>query len=235
MNADFTKLNVFFDTAAGGVNQLDGTALPRGVDSFFDGSGGPDEEGALQQMDGLRFDAGFDADHFLLLLHGTENGVLDPPTAFWAMSAHYADLKSGAGGEASGLGMQLAPQGLPHVLRLADSPELSGNPIIPIPALDGPTEELISAESLPNLGRGQLIDMEYVLSDGGASDNSGAGAIAPELPFALDVDLVGDPGNSDSHRAFSNVIDLEMAIDNSNVGLLVLLALSLFGFVPRRR
>ena len=220
LSTDFTKLNFFFDSEPGqGVNVLDGDDLPFGIDPFC--CGGLEAEGALQRMNGLAFDTGFDADHFLLVTAGTETGKLNPPINFWALSAHYADLTEGAAGRTSGLGFQLAPNGVPRTLR-ENAPlgtdNLSDNPFVPNPVFDGPTTDYVSTDPLPGLDQGGLIDMEYVFANGGVADgdNTGAGAIAPELPFALDVDP-NDSDNSFSHRRFSNIVDLRTAFDNSNV------------------
>jgi hypothetical protein len=46
--------------------------------------------------------------------------------------------------------------------------------------------------------------------------DTGAGCIAGELEFALNVDP-SEPNNDSSHRNFSNTIGLELAFDNSNI------------------
>lgn len=105
---EFQKLEVYIDSVAGGVNTLSGANLPTGVDPFSGGGG------ALQRQNGLTFDAGFNADYYLTFTHGGENlnGL-----GFWALTAHYADLTQTTAGEVVAAGMQLAPQGMPRVLR----------------------------------------------------------------------------------------------------------------------
>ncbi len=123
---NFNKLMFIIDSDnATGVSELDGTALPGGLDSFCCGGLAPPQggnatnEGALQRMSGLTFDTGFTADYALIVTHGNEtvNPGLSDELSFYAASAHFADLTQGTSGAAGGLGMQLAPRGLPNVLR----------------------------------------------------------------------------------------------------------------------
>ncbi|MFI4861125.1 MAG: PEP-CTERM sorting domain-containing protein [Phycisphaerales bacterium JB063] len=215
---NFNKLDVFIDTGAGGVNSIVGSALPGLVDPFSAGGFAPpngqntDGIGALQQMDGLTFDTGFNANHYLTFSNGTEDtGPGSPPTQFWAFTAHYADLSNGTAGVSSALGMQLAPQGMPNVLREAGG-SLTDTPHVPGTTMLGP--------ALPGLGQGELIDRDYVFANGGATDDSGDNLIAPELEFALNVDPneTGIPGleNLSDHRAMDNILGMLMAIDASN-------------------
>jgi hypothetical protein len=123
LETNFNKMEVFIDSeAAAGVNSIDGSSLPGGVDPFCCGGfpppngGNTNNTGALQRMNTIVFDAGFTADHYLTFTHGFEN-ALDPGLNFYAASAHYANLTDGAAGEAGALGIQLAQRGLPNVLR----------------------------------------------------------------------------------------------------------------------
>ena len=76
LEANFNKLEVFVDSKAGGVNTINGAALPTGVDAYC--CGGPGStDGALQRMNGLQFDAGFNADYYLSFTNGQEN--VTPP------------------------------------------------------------------------------------------------------------------------------------------------------------
>ena len=113
LEKNFNKLEVFIDSTAGGVNEVIGTALPAAVDAFCCGGFGT-TDGALQRQDGLIFDAGFNADKFLTFSHGGESVG---GRGFWAISAHYADLTAGTAGQVIRAGYQLAPLGLPQVLR----------------------------------------------------------------------------------------------------------------------
>jgi hypothetical protein len=101
--------------------------LPGGVDPFsvdqpnggFAPPDGPNTEnnGALQRMNGLTFDAGFNADYYLTVTHGFEGNIGGSGIQAYAATAHYAELGNGAAGASHALGMQLAPKGLPNVLR----------------------------------------------------------------------------------------------------------------------
>jgi len=113
LETNFNKLDVYIDSDPNaGVNQLVGANLPAGVDSFCCGS-----DAALQNSNGLTFDAGFTADYFLTFTHGFEN--LGGPNArtFYAATAHYADLTDTTNGAVHSLGMQLAHRGQQNVLR----------------------------------------------------------------------------------------------------------------------
>lgn len=121
LETNFNKIDVFIDSQAGGVNVINGSALPAGVDQFCCGGNGtnPNSTGALQQLNTLTFDAGFTADHYLTFTHGFEKlreGLPDE-LQFYAASSHYADLTNGVNGRHGALGMQLAQRGLPNVLR----------------------------------------------------------------------------------------------------------------------
>lgn len=130
LETNFNRLEVFIDSEAGGVNVINGAALPRGVDSFCCGGSPPPDGGnvsnvgALQVMHGLTFDSGFNADHYITISHGFVNALDDDgpgtditPLGFYAAAAHYADLTDGVAGRVGALGMQLAQRGLPNVLR----------------------------------------------------------------------------------------------------------------------
>jgi len=121
LQRNFNKMEVFLDVdgAAGGVNEIVGSALPIGVDAFCCGGFGT-TGGALQQagVDGLIFESGFNADYYLTFSNGSEEiGGAN----FWAINAHYADLTQGTAGRVVSAGIQLAPRGLPNVLRAPNS------------------------------------------------------------------------------------------------------------------
>lgn len=117
LETNFNKLDVFLDVDSNtGLNTIDGPNLPTGVDSFCCGDG---TDNALQNLNGLTFDAGFTADHYLTFANGFE--TVRPGTnealTFYAFTSHYADLTQGSSGRFGALGMQLAHNGLPQVLR----------------------------------------------------------------------------------------------------------------------
>jgi hypothetical protein len=283
LEENFNKLDVFIDSAGGGVNQLMGAQLPGGLDGFCGDCGGfpppngnnTNNVGALQQMNGLKFDAGFNPDHMLIFTHGGErvNENLPNDVQFWAMSAHYADLTQGTAGAVGSLGMQLAPRGEPRVLRgpgdynengivdaadytlwrntlgtsVANGTGADGNANGTIDQGDydnwkanfgrdtdisgdaykptgnpGNTEALLGP-ALPGLAQGELIDRNYATGAGGCDAATAAGCIAKELEFALPVDPaesgMADPAmnNASRRRDFNNFVDLQMALNNSNV------------------
>jgi hypothetical protein len=67
--------------------------------------------------------------------------------------------------------------------------------------------------ALQNLGQGELIDQNYALDPNGGEGTGtlNEGLIAKELEFALP-----DDGNNRNRRGMDNVIELLMALDNSN-------------------
>jgi hypothetical protein len=141
LETNFNKLDVFFDSTSGGVNTINSATLdgsqnvhnngvqPGGVDPFSVGANaglqppfGPNSEnnGALQRMNGLTFDTGFNADYYLTITHGFEGNIDGAGTTLYAATAHYAKLSDpdhGVVGAGQALGMQLAQKGLPNVLR----------------------------------------------------------------------------------------------------------------------
>ena len=282
----FNKLEIFVDSVAGGVNKIDGDIftpgnnnVPFGMDPFccggFPADGGNDDnEGALQRMDGLTFDASFEADYVMAFMHGGES-VGDPNNSlgFWAMSAHYADLTQGTAGDVVAAGIQLAPTGLPNVLRgplggdfnedgdvtgddfltwqrnnglfdpnnpaskadgdgngdglvnaadlaiwesdYGNDPTLSDFSYVPNNG-SGPSTEVLIGPALPGLSHGELVDRSYALGAGGCTDDSGAGCVAAELEFVLNVDPNQGAGNPRNHRSFENTVGLQLAFNNSN-------------------
>jgi hypothetical protein len=123
LEKNFNKLEVFIDSVSGGVNEVIGSQLPAAVDAFCCGGLGT-TDGALQRQDGLIFDANFNADRFLTFSHGGENVG---GRGFWAISAHYADLTQGTSGSVVRAGMQLAPLGMPNVLRGPLGPDFNSD------------------------------------------------------------------------------------------------------------
>jgi hypothetical protein len=116
--------------------------------------------------------------------------------------------------------MQLAPRGAPRVLRPAGADALGDYAHVP-QGNPGNTDSLLSSYTLDGLGQGELIDRDYALGPGGCVDDTAAGCLAREFEFALDLDPaeinVGALNNTSNHRNYDNIVDLRMAIDNSNV------------------
>ena len=74
--------------------------------------------------------------------------------------------------------------------------------------------DVLIGPALPGLSQGQLIDKTYAFGPGGATDNAGTGAITRELEFVLPP--IAGTTNAASHRNMMNIVDLQLAIDNSN-------------------
>lgn len=123
LETNFNKLEVYIDSVSGGVNEIIGSSLPAAVDAFCCGGFGT-TDGALQRQDGLIFDADFNADRYLTFSNGGENVG---GRGFWAISAHYADLTQGTAGEVVRAGYQMAPLGMPNVLRGPLGPDFDSN------------------------------------------------------------------------------------------------------------
>jgi hypothetical protein len=126
LETNFNKLDIFVDSKAGGVNTINGAQQPGGMDPFCCGGfappngGNTNNVGALQHMNGLTFDTGFNADYALSITHGFEGNIGGSGVTAYAASAHFATLSSTgnpADGSVQALGMQLAQRGLPNVLR----------------------------------------------------------------------------------------------------------------------
>jgi hypothetical protein len=271
LETNFNKFDVFIDSEAGGSNVIDGGALPAGVDQFCCGGNGtdPNNTGALQRLNGLTFDAGFAADHYLTFTHGFEklrDGLPDQ-LQFYAATAHYADLTAGVSGRSAALGMQLAQRGLPNVLRgtTADfdtdgnvdggefltwqrnfgatgatraQGDADGNGVVDAADLatfqakfgfdvanatfgadyfapqnaNADNSDALVGPMLPGLTQGDLIDKVYAQGAGTVNGN----LITRELEFSLPIDG-SDPTNTFKRRNMENIVDLQLAIDNSNV------------------
>lgn len=96
LKRDFEKLDIFFDSTAGGHNILDGSTVPDQVDGYC--CGNTPGAGALQSINGMTFDSGFDADYYMTFTHGNEGvGAGGNERSFWALTAHYAELNEEIG------------------------------------------------------------------------------------------------------------------------------------------
>jgi hypothetical protein len=207
LETNFNKLEVFIDSEAGGVNAIDGLALPGGVDPFCCGGFQPpdgnntDNTGALQRMNSLVFDAGFTADHYVTITHGFEN-ALDPGLNFYAASAHYAELGNGTAGQAGALGIQLAHQGRPNVLR-------GTNADFAFVGQDGKVtgdEFLIWQQNFGTTGAASRLQGD--ITGEGAVDNndyniwaSKFGFNVAQATFGADYYAPQDPGDGDNSEA----------------------------------
>jgi hypothetical protein len=96
LESNFSRLEVFIDSVAGGVNTINGAALPTGVDAFCCGGLGT-TDGALQRMNGLTFDSGFGADYYVTVSNGTVTTGGSGATG-WLAAVDYAVLNQGTAG-----------------------------------------------------------------------------------------------------------------------------------------
>lgn len=106
LESNFNKLEIFIDAMPGGMNQLVSSNLPAEVDPYCCPGSSP-ATGALQQLNGLRFDAGFEADRYVTFSNGNHQfGDPTNPVDIYTLSAFYADLTAGSGGQKSEIGFQ---------------------------------------------------------------------------------------------------------------------------------
>lgn len=125
LESNYNKLSVFFDSEAGGMNRVDGADSPAGVDPFCCPNAGPGD-GALQGLDGLRFDAGFAADHFVGFSNGPET-IVATNTSTYSFSAYYGDLTEGPAGRKTDIGFQRNPFGEEPVLEQGEPIDTANN------------------------------------------------------------------------------------------------------------
>jgi len=98
LESNFNKLEIFFDTTAGGQNRLRGD----NIDVDFNGLNRMGDDGA---GNGLRFDAGFEADHFITVTGGDTGG------GNFQLFSNYASLPTAGGGTGGFLGGSVAGTG----------------------------------------------------------------------------------------------------------------------------
>ncbi|TWT47226.1 hypothetical protein [Botrimarina hoheduenensis] len=125
LESNYNKLSVFIDSEAGGMNQVEGAAAPAGVDPFCCPSA-PAGAGALQGLNGLRFDTGFAADHFVGFSNGPET-ILATNTSTYSFSAYYGDLTAGPTGRKSAVGFQRNAGGVEPGLAPGEPIDMANN------------------------------------------------------------------------------------------------------------
>ncbi len=125
LESNYNKLSVFFDSEAGGMNQIDGSNSPASVDPFCCPSAGPGD-GALQGLDGLTFDSGFTADHFIGFSNGPES-IIATNTSTYSFSAYYGDLTAGPGGRKTDIGFQRNAFGVEAGLEQGEPIDMANN------------------------------------------------------------------------------------------------------------
>ncbi len=213
LESNFNKLNVFLDSVPGGVNQIVGSNLPTQVDPFCcSGSG------ALQRFNGLRFDAGFDADHFLTFSNG--NHVFGSGINIWTLSAYYADLTQGTGGNKSEIGFQRFASGIEPGLGVGEPiDQLNNGCSSPADRNCSPPEhefaEPIDVVNDPNNTRNHRnflndIDLRMAINNSNtAGVNGGSGpatgnpqSVQTGIEFSIPLAVLGNPTSEIKLTAF---------------------------------
>ena len=219
LQSNFNKLDVFIDSAPGGVNQLIASSLPAGVDPYCCGAVG--SPAGLQRMNGLRFDAGFEADHYLTFSNGT-HAFGSPQISRWTLSAYYADLANGATGDKSEVGFQYRASGVEPGLAQGDPIDQANNgctgPVDtncippehefaePIDTVNDPSNTRGHRDFLNDIGLGMAINNS---NTAGVNAGTGAETGNPEvvmtgIEFSLPLSLLGHPLDDIKITAFIN-------------------------------
>jgi hypothetical protein len=213
LESNFNKLSFFIDSVPGGVNQIVGGALPAQVDPYCcSGSG------ALQQFNGLRFDAGFGADRFLTFSNG--NHTFGSGINIWTLSAYYADLTQGAAGMKSEIGFQRFASGVEPGFPLGEPIDQMNN------GCSGPEDrncmpmehefaEPIDTVNDPTNSRGHrdflnAVDLLMAINNSNtAGVNSGSGAatgspgsVLTGVEFSIPLAVLGNPTGDVKITAF---------------------------------
>jgi hypothetical protein len=202
---NFNKLNVFIDSVPGGVNQIAGANLPAQVDPYCCAG-----SGALQRFSGFRFDAGFEADHFLTFSNGNHT-FGSPPITRWTLSAYYADLTQGAAGNKSEIGFQRNASGVEPGLALGEPiDQLNNNCMGPADTNCMPPEhefaepiDLVNDPTNTRNHRNFLNDVGLLMAINNSNTqgvNSGTGpatgnpaSVLTGLEFSLPLAVLGNP------------------------------------------
>ncbi len=213
LESNFNKLNVFIDSVPGGMNQIVGSGLPQQVDPFCcSGSG------ALQRFNGLRFDAGFEANHFLTFSNG--NHQFGAGINIWTLSAYYADLTNGASGNKSEIGFQRFASGVEPGLGIGEPIDQLNN------GCTGPTDtnclppehefaepvDLVNDPTNSRNHRNFLNDIDMLMAinnsnTAGVNGGSGAATGDPQsvltgVEFSLPLVALGNPTGAIKLTAF---------------------------------
>jgi hypothetical protein len=210
---NFNKLSVFIDSTPGGMNQIVGSNLPAQVDPYCcSGSG------ALQRFNGMRFDSGFEADHFLTFSNG--NHTFGAGINIWTLSAYYADLTQGPSGNKSEIGFQRNASGIEPGLGIGEPiDQLNNGCTGPSDTNCSPPEhefaEPIDLVNDPGNTRGHrdfLNDVDLLMAINNSNTqgvNSGSGAatgnpasVLTGLEFSLPLSVLGHPTTDIKITAF---------------------------------
>lgn len=212
---NFNKLSVFIDSVPGGMNQIVGSQLPGLVDPYCCSGG----NGALQALNGLRFDAGFEADHFVAFSNGNHT-FGSPPITRWTLTSYYADLTNGPFGSKSEIGFQRNASGVEPGLGIGEPIDQLNN------GCTGPSDtncmppehefaEPIDMANDPTNSRGHrdfLNDVGMLMAINNSNTqgvNAGSGAatgnpasVLTGIEFSLPLSVLGTPTGDIKIAAF---------------------------------
>jgi hypothetical protein len=202
---NFNKLSVFIDSMPGGVNQIVGAELPPQVDPYCcSGSG------ALQRLNGLRFDSGFAADHFLTFSNGNHTFGA-PPITRWTLTAYYADLTQGVAGRKSEIGFQRYASGVEPGLALGEPIDQLNNGCTgpgdpdcmppehefaePIDFVNDPTNTRGHRDLLNDVGLLMAINNSNTqgVNAGSGAATGNPGSVLTGIEFSLPLEVPGSP------------------------------------------
>ncbi len=214
LESNFNKLSVFIDSVPGGMNQIVGSNLPALVDPYCCSG-----NGALQRFNGLRFDTGFEADHFLTFSNG-EHTFGSPAITRWTLSAYYADLTQGPSGNKSEIGFQRNASGAEPGLGIGEPIDQLNNGCIgpsdtscsppehefaePIDTVNDPTNSRGHRDFLNDVGLLMAINnsnTQGVISGTGAATGNPA-SVLTGIEFSLPLSVLGDPTTDIKIAAF---------------------------------
>jgi hypothetical protein len=196
LESNYNKLSVFIDSEPGGMSQVSGATAPAGVDPFCCPSA-PAGSGALQGLNGLRFDTGFAADHFLGFSNGPER-IVATNTSTYSFSAYYGDLTAGPGGRKSSLGFQRNANGVEPGLGQGEPIDMANNACTGDADLGCTPNAHLFAEQrdlLNDIGFRMAIDNSNTQ---GVNGGSGAATGNPQsvttgIEFSIPLAMLGSP------------------------------------------
>jgi hypothetical protein len=213
----FNKFSVFIDSTSGGMNQINGGQSPSMVDPYCCGG----SVGALQRLNGLRFDTGFAADHFLAFSNGNhEFGNPLNQLDIWTLTSYYADLTSGPTGNKSEIGFQRNAHGIEPGLAVGEPidqlnngctgpSDTACNPLEhefaePVDTVNDPTNSRGHRDFLNDVGLLMAINNS---NTGGVNAGSGAatgnpGSVLTGIEFSVPLAVLGNLASEIKIAAF---------------------------------
>ena len=196
LESNYNKLSVFFDSEAGGMNQVDGSNAPAGVDPFCCPSAGPGD-GALQGLDGLRFDLGFTADHFVGFSNGPET-IIATNTSTYSFSAYYGDLTDGPNGRKTDIGFQRNAFGFESGLEQGEPIDMANNACSADGDVDCTPNAHLFAEQrdlLNDIGFRMAMNNSNTqgVQGGSGSATGNPGSVTTGIEFSIPLYVLGAP------------------------------------------